>query len=258
VLPAVLIGTFLLFLCGSPALCWSRIGHQAIASIGEAGLNPSARRNVQQLLAGEGQKTLAAVATWADDIRPEAREEAPMHSVRIPIAATSYDRSRDCARPCVVEAINGYLAILSDPNRPAADRLEALKYVVHLVGDVHQPLHASSATGRELVSLGRIVKLHKLWDTTILARAYGSPERLVKRLGASSVPVCGSPAEWATESHAITRSFVYPALGASPEGSVLEITEGYADKALKIMEERVALAGARLACVLNRALARPQ
>jgi hypothetical protein len=240
----------------SPALSWSRIGHEAIASIAESMLAPTARKTVRHLLSLEAHQSLAEVALWADTIRSELRNDAPMHSVRIPIEDRAYDRTRDCTRRlCVVEAINNYL---SERSRTDRERLEAVKYVVHLVDDVHQPLHASSATGKELVALGRIVKLHKLWDTTLLGRAHGSSARLIHSLSASPVVECGSASEWATESHAITRTFVYPALPPSTDGTVAEITDKYAQESLKIIDARISVAGARLACVLNRTLGSPQ
>jgi hypothetical protein len=216
-------------------------------------LTPTSHKTVRHLLSLEAHQSLAEVALWADTIRSELRNDAPMHSVRIPIEDRAYDRTRDCTRRlCVVEAINNYLTILSERSRTDRERLEALKYVVHLVGDVHQPLHASSATGKELVAIGRIVKLHKLWDTTLLSRAHGSSVRLIHGLSASPVVECGSASEWATESHAITRTFVYPP--PSRDGTVAEITDKYAQEALKIIEAKISVAGARLACVLNRTL----
>jgi hypothetical protein len=230
-----------------PAYGWGRIGHQAVAIEAERLLTPEARKTILDLLASEGSYHLSDISSWADEVRPEHRPNAPAHSVRIPMDVDSFDMQRDCTkRRCAVRAIDEYLATLSKRNAPPQDRLEALKYIVHLVGDIHQPLHAASRTGREIVVFhGKQVTLHKLWDTSIVGRA--DPQRWVAAV--RPIQNCGTPAEWAEESHRIAIDFIY-AEGRGTEGEI--ITKEYANEARRIILNRITLAGQRLACVLQR------
>jgi hypothetical protein len=130
------IGTFLCCL----AHAWGVEGHQVIATLAEQQLTAAARQEVARLLALEPGETLASVSTWADEHRNP--QTAAWHYVNFPRGDCHYVAARDCPDgSCVVEALNRQIEVLGSS---ASDevRLKALKYVVHFVGDVHQPLHA--------------------------------------------------------------------------------------------------------------------
>ena len=161
--------------------------------------------------------------------------------------------TQDVGIPCqvFVDIVTDYLN-----KKPDAERLEALKYVIHLVGDIHQPLHTSQDGGSQLVAWDtKIVYLHILWDVTIVAATYPTPDMLAEAISKHIRPLsnCGTAEEWANEGHVIEKTFVYPELGPERRQPII-LPEEYAPKALPIIEERVALATARLSCVLNGAL----
>ena len=130
---------------GGQALAWGPEGHAIIAEIAEARLEPAARTQVAQLLSLEDHQHLDEVASWPDAVRPRRPETAPWHFVDIPLTATAYDANRDCVGgDCVVAQIQRFAAVLGDRNAAPQDRLEALKFLVHFVGDIHQPLHCET------------------------------------------------------------------------------------------------------------------
>ena len=123
---------------------WGPEGHIVIATIANARLTPAARAAVRQLL---GRHSLASVANFADQIRPQRPETANWHFVDIPKGETNYDPGRDCQPSpkgdCVIAAIARAETALKDRSLPRKQRAEALKFLVHFVGDLHQPLHWS-------------------------------------------------------------------------------------------------------------------
>jgi hypothetical protein len=244
------------FWSAGPAAAWGNVAHRAIVNVAEQQLTPQAAKEVQRLLALEGANQMSDVVMWADMIRRLEIPGTPDHDVPIPFDADGYDAERDCQKLCIVRGIPLYLEKLADRTRPDAERLEALKYVIHLVGDIHQPLHTSQDGGSQLVAWDtKTVYLHILWDVTILAATYPTPdvlaEAISKRIRPSSS--CGTAEEWANEGHVLEKTFVYPELGPERRQPIILPAE-YAPKALPIIEERVALATTRLSCVLNGAL----
>jgi hypothetical protein len=150
------------------ALSWGAEGHQVIAKLAESQLTPKAFSEVNRLLAMEPDATLASISTWADEHRNPAT--APWHYVNFPRGDCTYVPERDCPDgKCVVGAINKQVVILRS-NAPDDKKLLALKYVVHFVGDVHQPLHAGYGDDRggntyQLQAFMRGSNLHAVWDT---------------------------------------------------------------------------------------------
>jgi hypothetical protein len=256
---AILVLQLIIFAAGNPALAWGNVAHRAIASVSEQHLAPETAKEVRRLLALEGAGHLAEVVMWADQIRRQEIPGTPDHDVGIPLDAEGYDAARDCQTRCIVGAIPFYLEILADRSKPDRERLEALKYVAHLVGDVHQPLHASQDGGGQMVVWNnKTVYLHILWDVTILAGTYPNPDLLAPVVAQRFQPLtaCGSPEKWANESHHIAKTFVFSALGPDHRPPI-KISDDYAGKALPMIEERVTLAAMRLSCVLNGALDQP-
>ena len=169
----------------STAHAWGTEGHQVIALIAQSQLTAKARAEVDRLLAQEPGATLASVSTWADEHRNPST--APWHYVNFPRGNCIYDEQRDCPDGrCVVVAIKKELALLAS-GAPDDKRLNALKYVVHFVGDVHQPLHAGyfDDKGGNMYQLQAFMKgsnLHAVWDTGLIKNLNEEPEALAARV----------------------------------------------------------------------------
>lgn len=241
------------------ALAWGVLGHRTVAQLAQKRLTPAAQAQVDRLLAVTGAHRLADIATWPDELRdldPElGKRTAKLHYINFRSRDCIYDPPRDCAgNQCVVWAIGHYAAILGDRSRSDTERAQALSFVVHFVGDVHQPLHASYRNDKggndyQVRWHGRGTNLHKIWDTTMLNSTGLSYQALANQLAANAPAVPqGTPAQWAEESCRIVRDDgVYP--------PTRNIDQAYVVRELPVAEERLREAGARLAALLNRELA---
>jgi hypothetical protein len=197
------------------ANAWGNEGHAVIAEIAEAQLTLRTRATVHDLLALENYSHLAEIASWADYVRLQRRYTARWHFVNIPLDVPTYDPMRDCPHDdCVVARISLFAAVLSDQTASARNRLEALKFVTHFVGDVHQPLHAEDHYdhGGNMIRVSnypRHASLHRLWDTDMIEADDPDADRLARRLDGSITEAdirqweSGRPADWANESHAL-------------------------------------------------------
>jgi len=237
----------------SPTLAWGAAGHRLIAEHALARLKPTARAEVDRLLALEPGATLASVSTWADETRTPAT--AAWHFVNFPRDGDChYEAQRVCvASNCVVGAIERQREVLAS-TAPDGQRLDALKFLVHLVGDVHQPLHAGFADDRggnafQLQVDGEGTNLHALWDSALIQGWPGGPAALrsaVDRVGA--LPSRATrPQRWAEESCRIVAS-----AGFYPPRHTLD--EAYAARWSPELPGRLAAAGRRLAALLNATL----
>ncbi len=266
----------------STALAWSRLGHTMVGEIAQRHLDPKARAEVAALLAGEPIPTLAGVASWADDLRttdPDRfKATSRWHYINARGGGCGFDLARDCPDGnCVVGAIQRQLAILGDRSQPLEARRDALKFVVHFVGDVHQPMHAGNrpdAGGNQYqISLRTAVppepyaaknyangvmgtNLHAIWDYYILASRPLPPLEYVNLLDKSLAPgpitahvATGAPLAWAEESCQLI-----DAKGLYPPGNKHVLTQDYLDHMRPLAEDRVRLAGERLAELLNQTI----
>lgn len=267
--PFLLAAAFVAFLAGAllpaPAWAWGPMGHRLVAQLAWDDLTPAARRHAQALLKGEPDPSLAGIANWADDLRDSdpvlGKKTARWHFVNIGEHDCAYEQPRDCpGGNCVVEAIRTQAAILADPARTKAERLQALKFVVHFVGDVHQPLHAGYGRdkGGNEVQINfdeRGTNLHTLWDSRMLLSTGRSEAGYLRRLRALPRPRLGTvvlpppSADWATQS---CRVVMQP--GFYPHRAKLD--PRYADRHLPIVERQLRAGGVALAKVLNAALSR--
>ncbi len=253
----LLVAIAMLMNMAGQAFAWDDEGHRVAAEIAEHYLEPATARQVRELLAIENATTLADVSTWADQIRPQRAYTAPWHFVGIPVHPPSgtpmaYDAARDCPRgDCVVAAIERFAGVLRDKSAPPRDRLEALKFVVHFVADVHQPLHCaddndSNGNDTRVIFLGQHMTLHAVWDGGILAAVQIGNERtyalkLTQSISAENLAQWrgGSSADWATESYRIGR-LIY---GGSHEARALQIF--YETDFLPVVNTQLEKAGVR-------------
>jgi hypothetical protein len=237
---------------------WGGAAHRAIAAVAEARLSDRAAAGVQALL---GDTTLAVASTWADEVRGERPATSPWHYVNISILDSRYVPARDCPAGCVISATETQLRVLSDTSRSRAERSEALKWVVHLVEDLHMPLHSGDRGDRGgndvvLTYEGRRTNLHAVWDSGMFAEA-GLDEvalvaRITDRLGRRtdlSAMARGTVIDWANEAHAVSRDVAYPRLPAS-----LALDRRYFEQVADAADLQLVRASVRLAAVLERAL----
>jgi len=185
------------FALAPPAHGWGCKGHQTVALIAEKYLTPEARQFVQKLLSenpidpklkrycGDAVRdAMADASTWADDVRGE-RKNGPWHYLDIPRGSKRGPLEPYCGQEgCVTRAIGEQLAILKDKNANGVKRAEALRYVIHFVGDLHQPLHTitNDDEGGNCLPLKYLRRkphqhnhsyspnLHGIWDTAIPER----------------------------------------------------------------------------------------
>ncbi len=110
-----------------------------MALLAERYMTAEALTRADDLLGGS---TMDAVASWADDYRREHHETGPWHYIDIPLGDSQIDMARECPNgDCVIAKTEQFLAVLKDPKADRAAKAEALKFVIHFVGDLHQPLH---------------------------------------------------------------------------------------------------------------------
>ncbi|MEO5799219.1 MAG: S1/P1 nuclease [Gemmatimonadales bacterium] len=243
----------------SEARRWGIMGHRIVARIAEGRLTPATAAEVARLLDGAG---IPSVANWADSFRTKHPETGVWHYVDIPTWEKSYDSVRDCKDGgCVVAALNTKIAILSDKHRSKEERGEALRFVVHFIGDMHQPLHAGERADKggndvKLTFEGRATNLHSVWDSGMLTASGESEDALVGRInerlatrGDLRIIAAGSIIDWAMESHDVARDVVYNFV---PPSLVLDAS--YRAAVRPVLEDRLLRGGVRLAAVLNRAL----
>ena len=253
-------------LATKPVLAWGPVGHRIAGELAEQKLCPGARTEVKSLGAGE---SLAELGLWADQIRdePKWKSSRPWHFMNIADlrpgaglseARAAIDKFVHPPEGDVLEALARYSKALADPKQPRDERAEALRFVVHLVVDIHQPLHVGRASdhgGNDVeVRAGNRgpVNLHHFWDTEVLPLKGPSAKlekRLEEQLAAVPAERARDPAaEWAAESLAL-RATVYGFAREAHGPATLD--DGYLRSAQKIADERLVLAAARLAATLN-------
>ena len=226
----------------------------------------------QSLLGADDDKYINA-AVWADQIRNDRPQSKPWHFVDIPNNAPGYDPARDCKNQnCAIARIDLFAKQVADPKLSKVKRAEALKFVIHFVGDIHQPLHGAeddNDQGGNLVFVtvdGITDKLHSVWDTLLVNKLGGSPEEIAENLESriSEADVkkfsSGTPTTWAEESHKIAHDFIYAQSKGKEhdEDNPVVLPNDYVAKALPIVRSRLSLASVRLAMVLNKAFEKPK
>lgn len=295
-----------------PAAAFGDAGHQAIALVAQAHLDPRAAREIERLLAldrngytmRDGRSTsdsFARQSTWADYDRdaqralgrsPQQTHGYTWHFANIALRDGSLEaacfgfraldaavRASDGPDPdCIVNKVEQFAAELASPTVPDDEKLIALKYLLHLVGDMHQPLHVSDDFDRggnaklAAVEGGLPAPLHLHWDTTFV-EAIGAtsgarrtnPRTIVAALrepgAVDQARWLGKPQvrAWAIESFQVAKDHVYgrlPLPEATGDAIVYRLDARYAANAASVVAEQISKAGYRLAAILNDALAK--
>jgi hypothetical protein len=250
---------------------WGKEGHQIVGFIAENHLTPQARAAVDELL-GQGRRISdEETSNWADYVRNQVRATGPWHYVDIPVESGKYDRKRDCKNSdCVVARVKLFQDILADRSLRPSDRQQALKFLVHFVADMHQPLHCAERRD----SMGRPdrggneckvrflddpveTNLHRVWDTNLLVHSLGEmsladyANQLNSRITAEQKSAWhkGRARAWANESNKVAIDFVYT--GAAADGAPTRLDQAYVRKNQRVVDEQLAKAGVRLAKILN-------
>lgn len=253
-----LLALSLISLNAVPANAWGASGHRIVAIIAERNLTAEAQARVTQIL---GQNvSLASVANYADAIRNRHQETKNFHFVDIPKNRKDYSPARDCQPTkkgdCIIAALERFKADVVNPQKTLAERRFALKFIVHLVGDMHQPLHCADNhdVGGNNVSVkwfGKSTDLHKVWDTLIIEEAELTDtefaDALDSDLSQQQIQVIqqGTPVEWALEAHEAARSHAY----VIPANRLL--SHDYYDANARVVDEQLLRGGLRLAKLLN-------
>lgn len=258
-LPLVIL-TVVSLLLPSDALAWGRDGHVIVAKIAELNLSPAAAQAVYDLLAGQSIAT-DKNANWADDIKPGhplARfvgdrypNNGKWHFVDIAVDAESYDAARDCDNgDCIIDQLGRFRETMADASASDRDRREALLFVIHFCGDIHQPLHCAERNGGSYETHhDSHLNLHSAWDDNLVYEnenlRHLAPEDAAQRLNSLITSeqktewANGGPQEWAWESHriAVTRAY-RDADGAPLADDNIDLDEEYVQSRKIIVQEQ--------------------
>lgn len=245
----------LISLCILPSYVfgWGQIGHRVIGEIAQNHLSKKAQKQVEKIL---GDESLAMVSTWMDEIRSDDAYDHThtWHYVTIPYN-TSYESSEKEEKGDVLEAIDRLKEVLKSETSSLTEKKEALKFLVHLVGDLHQPLHVGNGTDRG----GNDVKikwfydnsnLHRIWDSEIIDAKQLSYTELARALDHTSKDEVakwqqGTPLEWAMDA----QSHHQQVYDFDKEKDYLSYEYMYQNWGL--MQEQLVKGGIRLAGLLN-------
>lgn len=268
---------FLFALIPLEALAWGAKGHAVVAELAERGLSPNVAAQIRQMNFGA---PLRDIASLPDDWRAEESkgvrqgDTGALHYSNIPNDQATFDRARDCKDDqCVVAAVEKYAAILKDKSQPRDKRREALIYLVHFMGDLHQPMHAAGGqvrdeqTGQMVMDRGgNLVKirflgietnLHSAWDSALIDWGPANVDDYVEYLLEYEMrgrPVAelqrGTVVDWFNESH-------YAAVHAAYDIGNGTLGGEYAKKNIGVVYERLLRGGLRLRRVLEEALGTP-
>lgn len=280
-------------LCPARAFAWGDEGHEIIGLVAEHDLDPTVRAQVIAMLATDPLsittgKDIASQATWADKYRDSDRPNGPRyrtthnwHFVDIEIDGPDLDAacfgrptlpagtlaSAGPENDCVVDKINEFLAELKAPDTDADERRMALEFLLHFVGDIHQPLHASDNHDKggndEIIATHPLPggNLHHYWDTEFVQQLGTDPNTVANTLLAQITDAerlgwtQGTVEDWAQESFAVARDHVFATLPAPTSAHHYKLTQAYIDDATAVVGVQLQRAGVRLAWLLNNALA---
>ena len=267
------------------AAAWGREGHEVVAAIARSYLTPKAKVKLDALLASDPdpltKADLLSRSDWADAYRNTHRETADWHFVDLEL--TGPDLSSACfnfpsigapasqgpAKDCVVDKVQEFQAELAAPATTPEERLLALKFLLHFVGDLHQPLHATDNQDRGgncvLLSLGgpRTTNLHSYWDVNVVEGLGRSSQEVASQLRAKITPAQrtawaqGDARAWAMETYLVGKTVAYR-IGSPPgcdrDRGPIALPPDYAEKAQAAAAIQLDRAGVRLASLLNEAL----
>ena len=247
----------------SRAWAWGRLGHHVSGRVAAGLLTPKAAEAVRAIL--EPGETLGDASTWADENRREHPEANPWHYVNVSIDEPRYD-DRFCPRKgCVVSKIEEFRGVIVDPEVSLEKKRLALRFLIHFIEDIHQPLHVGHRADRggndlQVRFFDRGSNLHKVWDYELLERVTKDEQSWFETIDA--LARADEAAGWKTLD---VRAWADESLDAAklaynlPDGSGTRLSAGaklgddYQNANIATAQKRVAQAAVRLAAVLNDA-----
>jgi len=257
---AKLLAALALLTQTSPVLAWGKIGHRVTCAIADHYLSHAARHQVRHIL---GVETLAEASNWPDFMRASTAEfwqksAGPWHYVTVPDGKT-YAEVGPPPEGDALTALKRFSAELRDPATPRAEKQLALRFMVHIIGDVHQPLHVGNGTDHggndvKLTFFNTPTNLHAVWDSGIIDQEQLSYSEyaawLTPRITRHKLRLwwTADPEKWIAESQALRA-------GAYPKGTAISYDYVFVNKA--IVEQRLEQAGVRVAAYLNQLFAAP-
>jgi len=244
-------------------ISWGNIGHRTVGLIAENHLTPQAKTIIKTLI---GNETLADVSNWADEIRSNQayRYTGSWHYINLPAGLTfpQFAAAVTSMPPDnAYRAILQYKRVLADPKKSRGERAIALKYLVHLIGDVHQPMHVSHAEDKGgnaigVTFLNEADNLHSLWDSGLIEHQHLSFKQMAADYD-TATPVEIEKWQnddlmlWLWESYQIS-TILYQETAENPK-----FDEEYYQSHLPVIKKQIEKAGIRLAGVLNGILIQP-
>lgn len=241
-------------------ISWGYVGHQTVARIAENHLTPQAKAAVKSLL---GKELITKIASWADEVRndPEYKSTASWHFLNLPLGLdrAAFDKAvKSQSQENVYTAILAQEKILSDKDASREQKIIALKFLVHFIGDAHQPMHISRAEDKggntiQLQYENKGTNLHSLWDSRMIDKEGLSYSELASKVDHATPQILRQgeitdPLVWVWESYQIS-SKLYPEIEKNNK-----LGQDYYQAHIGIVNERLELAGLRLAAVLNALL----
>jgi len=286
---AAAVGVATLFCGVTPAYAWGDLGHEVVGLIANNYLDPAVRTKLNSILAKDATHLTAntkidSEATWADKFRDSSSahraQTAKWHFVDIEINAPNLTTacfgrptlpggtlaSNGPANDCVVDKIEEFQEELLNSATSATEVREALQFVLHFVGDMHQPLHSSDdndAGGNDkTVTAPGIASnsLHHYWDTEFVNLLGSSESAIAQSLIANITAAqraqwsAGTADDWAMESFTIAQNHTYGLLPAPTSSNHYSLPASYVTDAKAVVATQLSKAGVRLAFVLNNAL----
>jgi hypothetical protein len=230
-------------------LVWGNIGHKVVGEIAERKLNPEVKNIVNNLLNGE---SMSAASTWADEIKsdPNYKKYSPWHYVNMPLDS-EYNISKKNPQGDIVFALKKCIEILKDPNSKKKEKSFYLKFLIHLVGDIHQPLHTGRFEDRggndiKLTFLGEQTNFHIIWDIHIIEYLNMDYLQLSDELMLKNeVSFSLNPNDWVFETHQDVKK-LYAEID-----NINNIDEDYIIQKIPFIKNKLFKAGSTLAGILN-------
>lgn len=288
------IAATLLLLLDSHVYAWGDKGHQVIASIAWNYLSANTRKQIDTLLkydnSGLTDTDFISESTWADEYRDSDRDTDKVryeqtrrwHYINLKldhpdVAKACYgsaplksrqDASKGPAKACVSDKVEQFAAALASPKTSVTERRLALQFLIHLVGDLHQPLHASDNNdggGNDIYVTARGFKrgtLHRYWDSATVNQIGRKPEAIARKLMEQTNNAelkrwqSGTARDWAMETFMVARSITYLKLPAEKESGIYPLDENYIAAAKSATAQQLLKAGSRLAWLLESAFSK--
>lgn len=284
-----LAGVAMLAALPRQAAAWGDEGHAVVALVAQSFLEPAVRSQVNALLAADTDNLtahdIASAAAWADRYRDanidgSRSRTRQWHFTDIEVAAPDLNKacfdhpvlpagtlaSNGPAADCVADKIEQFAAELASPKTDPEEQIVALKFLLHFVGDVHQPLHSADDHDRggnaKKVSADTLKAgtLHHFWDTEFVSLletdANSIAADLTRRISKVEVQKwqAGRPADWAIETFYVAKADAYGRLPGPSTGGRYQLSDDYVTKATADVAAQLSMAGVRLAFMLNAAL----